>query len=253
MNEIITNEERMTSVQIAEIVGKAHKNVMQAIRNMEPAWEKVQGLKFQLLQEEVETNNGGHKMRPYYSLTKEECLYIATKFNDEARAKLIKRWKELEMKQSYTLPQTFAQALALAAEQAKQIEEQQRALQANTQEILQLSNTISQMQPKISYYDRILASTQTMTVTQLAQDYGMSAKRFNALLHNIGIQHKVNEQWILYAKFLQCGYVHSKAVEIPRHDGTVFVKNDTEWTQKGRLFLYEELKKHHVLPSIERA
>lgn len=249
MNEIITNEERMTSVQIAEIVGKAHKNVMQAIRNMEPAWENVNGLKFQL----VEYTDKKGEQRPCYSLTKEECLYIATKFNDEARAKLIKRWKELEMKQSYTLPQTFAQALALAAEQAKQIEEQQRALQANTQEILQLSNTISQMQPKISYYDRILASTQTMTVTQLAQDYGMSAKRFNALLHNIGIQHKVNEQWILYAKFLQCGYVHSKAVEIPRHDGTVFVKNNTEWTQKGRLFLYEELKKHHVLPSIERA
>lgn len=248
MNELIANEERMTSVQIAEIVDKPHYNVLKAIRKMEPAWAKINGVNFYL----VKYTDSKGEQRPCFSLNKEECLYIATKFNDEARAKLIKRWKELETKQTYALPQTFAQALALAAEQAKRIEEQQKELQANTREILQLSDTISQMQPKISYYDRILASTQTMTVTQLAQDYGMSAKRFNSLLYNIGIQHKVNEQWILYAKYLQCGYVHSKVVEIPRRDGTVFVKNNTEWTQKGRLFLYEELKKRNVLPQIEQ-
>lgn len=89
MNEIstIVDGDRMTSLQIAEITGKPHNDVMKAIRKMEPAWQKVQGGNFSLMQEEVETNNGGHKMRPYYSLNKEECLYIATKFNDEARAK----------------------------------------------------------------------------------------------------------------------------------------------------------------------
>ncbi len=78
----------MTSLEIAEITGKQHKNVMQAIRNMEPAWEKVQGLKFQLLQKIYKLPNGGTKLQPYYSLTKTECLYVATKFNDETRAKL---------------------------------------------------------------------------------------------------------------------------------------------------------------------
>ncbi|MCR5315129.1 MAG: Rha family transcriptional regulator [Bacteroidaceae bacterium] len=69
---------------------------MQAIRKMEPAWEKVQGLKFQLSSRVYNLPNGGTKVVPYYSLTKTECLYIATKFNDEAQAKLVLRWEELE-------------------------------------------------------------------------------------------------------------------------------------------------------------
>ena len=81
----------MTSLEIAELTGKQHKDLMRAIRNMEPAWEKVQGRKFALLQKTYHLPNGGTKMQPYYSLTKTECLYIATKFNDEARAKLVLR------------------------------------------------------------------------------------------------------------------------------------------------------------------
>ena len=78
------NKQTMTSLEIAELTGKQHKNVMQAIRKMEPAWEKVNGRKFAL----VEYRDKKGELRPCYSLTKTECLYIATKFNDEARAKL---------------------------------------------------------------------------------------------------------------------------------------------------------------------
>ena len=86
----------MTSLEIAELTGKQHKNVMQAIRNMEPAWEKVTGLKFQLCEKSYLLANGVTKKQPFYQLTKTECLYIATKFNDEARAKLVLRCDELE-------------------------------------------------------------------------------------------------------------------------------------------------------------
>ena len=82
--------------KIAELTGKQHKNVMQAIRNMEPAWTKTCGLKFQLTSRIIEQPNGGTREVPCYLLTKTECLYIATKFNDEARAKLVLRWEELE-------------------------------------------------------------------------------------------------------------------------------------------------------------
>ena len=85
METNIQLQQTMTSLEIAELTGKQHKNVMQAIRNMEPAWEKVQGLKFQLLQKTYNLPNGGKKLMPYYQLTKTETLYIATKFNDEAR------------------------------------------------------------------------------------------------------------------------------------------------------------------------
>ena len=81
----IYKEQTMTSLEIAELTGKQHKDVMKAIRNMEPAWLKVNGRKFAL----VEYRDKKGELRPCYSLTKTECLYIATKFNDEARAKLV--------------------------------------------------------------------------------------------------------------------------------------------------------------------
>lgn len=83
---------RMTSLQIAEITGKQHKNVVRDIRNMEDAWVKVNRLKFELIDY---TDSRGRK-QPMYSLTKLECLYIATKYEDEARARLVLRWHELE-------------------------------------------------------------------------------------------------------------------------------------------------------------
>ena len=93
MNTLTQTVPTMTSIEIAEATGKRHCDVMRAIRNMEPAWEKVNGRKFAL----VEYKDAKGQLRPCYSLTKTECLYIATKFNDEARAKLILRWERLEM------------------------------------------------------------------------------------------------------------------------------------------------------------
>lgn len=263
MNELstmIVDDERMTSLQIAEITGKPHNDVMKAIRKMEPAWERVQEGKFSLMQEEVETNNGGHKMRPYYSLNKEECLYIATKFNDEARAKLIKRWKELEEQhQKPSVPQNYLEALKslVKAEEEKQqlaLENKQKdeTIITISKANVDLGNKITEMLPKVSYYDRILQSNATMTITQIAQDYGMSAIAMNKELESMRIQHKERGQWILYAQFLKGGYVHSRAVDIIRRDGRHDVKYNTEWTTKGRLFLYEALKGKGILPLIEQ-
>jgi phage regulator Rha-like protein len=93
---LMKTQQMMTSLEIAELTGKQHKHVMEAIRKMEPAWEKVHGSKFRLMCREVEIGNGAVRQAPCYLLTKTECLYIATKFNDEARARLVLRWEELE-------------------------------------------------------------------------------------------------------------------------------------------------------------
>ena len=74
---ISINNQRMTSLEIAELTGKQHKNVMQAIRNMEPAWEKVNGLKFQL----VEYLDQKGERRPCYELTKTELVVILVIFS----------------------------------------------------------------------------------------------------------------------------------------------------------------------------
>ena len=259
MNELsttIVDGDRMTSLQIAEITGKNHFDVMRAIRKMEPAWEKINESKFTL----VDYQDKKGETRPCYSLNKEECLYIATKFNDEARAKLIKRWKELEEQhQKTSVPQNYLEALKsmVKAEEEKQqlaLENKQKdeTIITISKANVELGNKITEMLPKVSYYDRILQSNATMTITQIAQDYGMSAIAMNKELESMRIQHKERGQWILYAQFLKGGYVHSRAVDIIRRDGRHDVKYNTEWTTKGRLFLYEALKGKGILPLIEQ-
>jgi anti-repressor protein len=80
----------------------------------------------------------------------------------------------------------------------------------------------------------------------------MSAKRLNKILEELKVQRKVNGQWILYAPYIGQGYVHSKPFDITRHDGRPDVVMNTEWTQKGRLFLYDGLKNHGIIPLIEQ-
>lgn len=91
------SEPRISSIEIAQLVGKPHNDVMKAIRKMEEAWMKACQGNFSLTSRTIIQPNGGTREVPCYSLNKTECLYIATKFNDEARAKLVLRWKELEM------------------------------------------------------------------------------------------------------------------------------------------------------------
>ena len=150
---MLANTETMTSLEIAEITSRLHKDVMRAIRNMEPAWEKINGRKFAL----VEYEDAKGEKRPCYQLTKTECLYIATKFNDEARAKLVIRWEELEMdkRKVYPMPQTFGEALMLAAKQQLQIEEQQKQL--------------TEQEPKVNFANAMLASSTSCLVGELAK------------------------------------------------------------------------------------
>lgn len=122
-----------------------------------------------------------------------------------------------------------------------------------SEQVLTQQKLIAELQPKADYVDMILKCQSLVLTTQIAKDYGMSARAFNKLLHELGIQYKVGDQWVLYAKYQACGYVHSTTYEYTRRGGIVGVKMRTEWTQKGRLFLYETLKKEGYLPLIEAA
>lgn len=84
-------------------------------------------------------------------------------------------------------------------------------------------------------------------MTQIAKDYGMSARKMNQILNDLKVQYKANGQWVLYSKYQNQGYVHR------RSNGMSDVKMQTEWTQKGRLFIYELLKKEGYMPLIEAA
>lgn len=91
-NELNPNKKTMSSLEIAELAGRNHKDVMRSIRDMEPAWVKVNGRNFAL----VEYKDAKGETRPCYELHYDECMYVASKFNDETRAKLVVRWRDLE-------------------------------------------------------------------------------------------------------------------------------------------------------------
>ena len=111
---------------------------------------------------------------------------------------------------------------------------------------------IAQMQKGNDYLNTILQSKGTLAATQIAADYGMSAVAFNKRLNAMRIQHKVKDQWILYADFMGKGYVHSRTISFVHSDGRPDTRMSTEWTQRGRLFLYDALKEVGILPLIER-
>ena len=101
---------------------------------------------------------------------------------------------------------------------------------------------------KAKYYDRILQSKNSVPVTQIAKDYGMSAIAFNRMLHDFGIQYPIRGSWVLYAEYANCGYTQSKTYAIDEDKAVMH----TTWTQKGRIFLYNFLKSHGVLPMCEQ-
>lgn len=125
-------------------------------------------------------------------------------------------------------------------------ERQQKEMYA--QKCTEQGETIKQMEKQSAYVDYVLQSPGLLNINQIAQDYGISAQCLNSLLRQHLIQYKSNNQWILYAKYKDKGYVHSTTHIL---DNGIVVMH-TQWTQKGRLFLYEQLKSWGFYPIMEQ-
>ena len=156
---------------------------------------------------------------------------------------------------AYMTEDTIKKAMAepdfiikLATELKKEREQNKQLTETCSQQ----QQVIGELKPKADYVDRILKSNSLVTITQIAKDYGMSGQGMNKVLHDMHIIYSCNKQWLLYSQHQAKGYTFSETVDIPREDGTTKVVMNTKWTQKGRLFLYETLKKRNLLPLIER-
>lgn len=113
---------------------------------------------------------------------------------------------------------------------------------------------IAELQPKASYYDVVLNCKDLVSVTEIAKDYGKSAKWLNEKLHELGIQFKQGGKiWLLYQKYAEKGYTSTKTQTYNGNDGEIHTKVHTYWTQKGRLFIYDKLKAENILPVMEKS
>lgn len=156
----------------------------------------------------------------------------------------------LDLEKAWNTPeQIMARALKMASQSIESLKDRCKFL---GDQVVEQQQIITELQPKANYVDKILQSKSLVTITQIAKDYGMSGRKFNQILKELKIQYKVGGQWVLYSKYQNNGYVHSRTIDITRADGRSDVTMQTEWTQKGRLFLYEELKKHDYIPVIEQ-
>ena len=144
----------------------------------------------------------------------------------------------------------IAAATKLKEERAARLEAEKK-VKSLTLINAQQNQMIGELQPKATYYDLILQNNSLLAISVIAKDYGMSGTSLNKKLHEFGVQYKLGEQWLLYAKYHDKGYTSSKTQNYSRTDGSQGSKLHTYWTQKGRLFIYELLKQNDILPLIE--
>lgn len=143
----------------------------------------------------------------------------------------------------------MAKALLFADRKIKEMDSQIRQLTTETEQQKQI---IADFAPKAQYLDVILSSTGTMATSQIAADYNMSAKQLNKILHEAGIQHNVNGQWILYRDKMGMGYTKSITIPIVRSDGRADTKMHTHWTQKGRLMIHDVLASRGIQATMDK-
>ena len=213
-------ELRMTSLDIAELCGKQHRHVMEAIRKMEPAWVKVHGSKFRLMFREVTIGHGAVRQDPCYTLTKTETLYIATKFKDEMRAKLVLRWEELERER---------------LEQGRLQNPKELRLLATAQEVLHESEEIVGGQLDIANEE----SDGCFTATEIAEVFNMNAHDLNSFLVDMNIQRWAGGQYRLTPQYAELGLAADRLSIGYSLKGKLKYNTYLVWTEKGRDFIMD--------------
>ena len=166
-------------------------------------------------------------------------------------AKKFKRWVTKEVLPSirktggYNMPIDYPSALRALAGQV----EKNHKLESEVQNQQRL---IESFEPIKQYVDTILESKDSLAVTQIAKDYGLSGKRLNEILKEEDIQYKVGGQWVLYSKYCGKGYTDSKTDTFEYPDGRTGTKIRTCWTQKGRLLIHELLQRRGIEALMDR-
>ena len=220
-SEIVGNDtQRMTSLEIAELTGKQHNHLMRDIRNMEAGWEKVAQSKFGL--GSYKDLNG--QLRPCYILTKTECLYIATKFNDEARARLVLRWEELERRNLTPNPKGEGSKF-------------RQVCLPEPKKILALADQIIGEGLRLLNGD----AEDTLTATQVAKTFNMTVCDFNQVVSDMGIQYRRHGHWNISDDLKDRDLVRLRTYISYSLKGEKKIRTYMTWTLKGLRYLNAKL------------
>jgi len=185
-------------------------------------------------------NHGGQNMQDHLvkiDMAKEICMIQRSDKGKQARQYFI------QIEKNYNSPEKIMARTLRIAEKELSTLRLENKIQAQQ---------IEELQPKATYYDLILQSKDLLSVKQISKDYGMSATKMNKLLRKLGVQFNWSGVWFLYAKYQYNGYTQIKTHIYDKLDGTQGTSVQTYWTQKGRLFLYDLLKRNEILPMIEQ-
>ncbi len=169
-------------------------------------------------------------------MAKEICMLQRNERGKQARQYFI------QLEKDWNSPEkVMARALQIADQKLHMLET----------ENAQQKQLLAEYSPKASYYDVVLQTPDALSISQIAKDYGKSAKWLNQQLHEMGVQYNQGGVWLLYQQYAEQGYTRSKTHTYSGNDGMQHSRLHTYWTQKGRLFIYETLKARGILPLIE--
>lgn len=228
-------EPTLDSREVAKMIGKRHKNLMRDIRqyiNDLDEGSKLSSPKF-FIESNYESSQG--KLLPCYLLTKMGCEFVANKMTGKKGTLFTAQYVSLFNEYQASLKKPDSYMIDDPVKRAERWIEERKAYEA--------------LVPKGQYFDSQMRNPGTMTVTEIAKDYGMTATKLNRLLHEFGVQFKQGKHWVLYHKYDGKGYTQYEAFAYNDNKG---VHNNLKWTQRGRKFIYDTLKEHGILPVLEQ-
>ena len=228
------DEQRMTSLEIAQLTGKPHNDVLKAIRKMEPAWEKVCQGKFSLTSRTISQPNGGTRVVPCYSLTKTETLYIAAKFNDEARAKLVLRWEELELAHR---GQSLCDPLRYSQQGQSPCAKELRLLACDEAVLNEADEILGEELDELNRY-----SDHCYTPTDIGRPFGLEGRDLNSFLADRGIIRWARGQWMLTPKYQHRGLTENRCFFYHGRNGRRKMESRLVWTEEGRQFILDLIR-----------
>lgn len=226
----------VSSREVAEHFGKEHKTVLRSIEEL-----RAQNCATKSMFYETTFENRG-KQYPMYLMNRDGFSLLTFGFTGkealEWKLKYIDAFNQMEQKLTNPEPESTEMLLSRALIAANSVIDTER----KKVKALQAEN--AKMKPDSDYAKAMLLSDESLTTTQIAMNYGMSARKLNKILRELGIQHTVNKQWIPYQKYLGNGYVVGHPIELPNGK----TKEVTRWTRAGQKFIYSKLKEAGYLP-----